>query len=151
MSNRQKKKLKGQNKARGPTFRVDRNKELCSMLIDVPENHNDIKCNKNNCQFLHDSQKYLENKAKDISDSCYCYEKFGKCSRGLACRFGNVHITSDGRNRVNSKIFDENRQPSTKNQLKYEVQIALRKRTYNFELSEALIKYNDRSTKKVSA
>lgn len=34
--------------------------------------------------------------------------------------------------------------PKTKNVLSKDLQLSLRKRTYNFSISEALIKYNDK-------
>lgn len=82
-----------------------------------------------------------------IGDVCYNFETFGKCPRGLTCRFGAGHI-SEGRNVTRCT---ETTELQTKNQLKHEVQITLRKRTYNFDVAEALIKYNDKSEKKVCA
>lgn len=82
-----------------------------------------------------------------IGETCYNFKTFGKCSRGLACRFGSAHISPEGRNTIDlEKINDE---ITTKNQLKHELQVSLRKRTYDFNFSESLIKYNDRRNKKV--
>lgn len=81
-----------------------------------------------------------------LGDVCYNFETFGKCSRGLGCRFGASHI-SEGRNVT--KCTDDNMgELHTKNQLKHEVQISLRKRTYNFDLAESLIMYNDKQPEK---
>ncbi|KAJ8955586.1 hypothetical protein NQ318_001416 [Aromia moschata] len=144
-----KKKLKGQNKSRGPTFRINKESELCSSLIMRGDTNETPACHKVNCPFLHDIQKYLEIKPKDIGDTCYNYQISGTCSRGLTCRFGFEHITSDGKNKINEKQRQkfETEGSHTKNQLRHDIQIALRKRNYNFELS-ALIKYYNTSKAK---
>ncbi|XP_018577352.1 tRNA-dihydrouridine(47) synthase [NAD(P)(+)]-like [Anoplophora glabripennis] len=143
------KKLKGQNKSRGPTCYIKREQELCNSLVLVAEGEEIPKCNKNNCQFLHDIQEYLKNKPKDIGDICYNYQISGKCSRGLACRFGNEHITPEGKNKINEKRIQafESEGLHVQNQLQYDLQTSLRKRHYNFDLSEALVRYNDKLRK----
>lgn len=149
LSKRAMKKLKGQNKSRGPTFHIKREQELCNSLVLLADGEEIPKCNRNNCQFLHDIQEYLKNKPKDIGDVCYNYQISGKCSRGLACRFGNAHITPEGRNKIDKEklqIF-EKEGSRTHNQLQYDLQISLRKRNYNFDLSEALIRHNDKMRK----
>lgn len=149
LSKRAIKKLKGQNKSRGPTFHIKKEQELCNSLIIVAEGEEIPKCNRSNCRFLHDIQEYLTIKPKDIGDTCYNYQISGKCSRGLACRFGNGHITPEGKNRIDKEkiqIF-ESQGSRTKNQLLYDLQTSLRKRNYNFDLSEALIRYNDKMRK----
>ncbi|XP_056632218.1 tRNA-dihydrouridine(47) synthase [NAD(P)(+)]-like isoform X1 [Diorhabda sublineata] len=141
-----KNKLKGQNKARGPTYRVEKSEELCNTLINVIEGEEIPKCERNNCQFLHDISKYLEKKSKDIGDQCYNHEISGKCSRGLTCRFGNTHINhSEGTNKVDQDKFllYNSNGPYTHNILKHDVQVALRKRTYDFSLAEKCVKYVD--------
>jgi tRNA-dihydrouridine synthase 3 len=147
LSKSQKKKLRGQNKSRGPTFRCSRETELCNTLVDLGVDDEIPKCERKNCQFLHDIEEYLKIKPQDIGETCYNYETFGKCSRGLACRFGSSHITPEGRNKVNLEKSVERSQ--TKNQLTHDLQISLRKRTYNFDFAESLIKYNDKQNKKV--
>ncbi|XP_072377088.1 tRNA-dihydrouridine(47) synthase [NAD(P)(+)]-like [Diabrotica undecimpunctata] len=139
-----KNKLKGQNKSRGPTFRLDKSKELCNSLINISKGDEIPKCDKNNCQFLHDVQKYLEIKPKDIDNSCYNFQTSGKCIRGLSCRFGNDHI-AEGRNKVDQqKYLDyEAKGPHTRNILQHDIQVALRKRTYDFNLAEKCVKYVD--------
>lgn len=140
-----KNKLKGQNKSRGPTYRVEKGEELCNTLINVSEGEEIPKCERNNCQFLHDISKYLETKSKDIGDQCYNYEISGKCSRGLTCRFGSKHITSEGTNKVDQAkfvLYDSNG-PYAQNILQHDVQVALRKRTYDFSLAEKCVKYVD--------
>lgn len=142
--------MKGQNKSRGPTYRVDKGDELCSNLINVVLDGEIPTCERKNCQFLHDIKKYLELKAKDLGDNCYNYQVSGKCARGLSCRFGSEHITTEGTNKIDQEkllAFEANG-PYTINTLKHDVQIALRKRTYDFKLAEKCVKYVD-SIKKV--
>ncbi|KAJ8978431.1 hypothetical protein NQ317_019670 [Molorchus minor] len=138
------KKLKGQNKARGPTFRIERELELCNSLILTQEGQETPKCVKDDCLFLHDIKKYLEIKPKDIGQTCYNYHISGMCSRGLTCRFGNEHITSEGKNKINEEQKQKYEGFRTKNQLQHDLQVSLRKRTYKFDISEALIKHNDK-------
>ncbi|XP_063917995.1 tRNA-dihydrouridine(47) synthase [NAD(P)(+)]-like [Zophobas morio] len=143
LSKSEKKKLRGQNKSRGPTFRCNREQELCNTLINGDEA---AKCERKNCQFLHDVAEYLKIKPKDIGEVCYNYDTFGECGRGLACRFGSSHITEDRHNQVNPEKVTV--KPQTKNFLSHDLQVSLRKRTYNFELSENLIKFNDNNKQK---
>ncbi|XP_030746713.1 tRNA-dihydrouridine(47) synthase [NAD(P)(+)]-like [Sitophilus oryzae] len=145
LSKSEKKKLKGQNKSRGPTFVCDRNKELCDYFIHVADEEEIPACERNNCQNIHSIPEYLSIKPPDIQETCYCFETFGKCPRGLACRFGKIHISENGRNIINKEKYEiySKSEPYTKNQLSKDVQWSLRKKTYNFDLSEKLINYND--------
>lgn len=61
-----KQKLRGQNKARGPTFRIDKETELCSSLINLAADDPVPPCERKNCVFLHDVNEYLRIKPKDI-------------------------------------------------------------------------------------
>lgn len=76
-----------------------------------------------------------------VGDSCYNYRTWGRCSRGLTCRFGGEHI-EDGRNKIDRAKYDETLAagPSTINHLSMDVQVALRKKTYDFEVAEGAIK-----------
>ncbi|KAJ8920674.1 hypothetical protein NQ315_004813 [Exocentrus adspersus] len=145
LSNRAMKKLKGQNKSRGPTFRIAKEQELCNSLVHIVEGEEIPKCTRNKCQFLHNIEKYLESKPKDIGDTCYNYQTFGICSRGLACRFGSEHITQKGKNKIDKEKVQTYSVPHTKNQLQHDLQLSLRKKSYNFDLSETLIRYNDKA------
>lgn len=84
-----------------------------------------------------------------IGDICQNFQTTGKCSRGLACRFGGSHITSDGFNIVDKEKWEtyEASGLKTLNQLPQNLQTSLRKRSYDFSLSESLIKYNDKLRK----
>lgn len=66
LSKKEKKKLKGQNKNRGPTYQRELSKELCNSLIDQSENNTDAKCLRKNCQLMHDVKEYLKIKPVDI-------------------------------------------------------------------------------------
>lgn len=61
-----KRKLRGQNKSRRPTFRVDRESELCSSLINLGMDDAIPECQRKSCVFLHDIDEYLKNKPKDL-------------------------------------------------------------------------------------
>ncbi|XP_060517204.1 tRNA-dihydrouridine(47) synthase [NAD(P)(+)]-like isoform X2 [Cylas formicarius] len=143
-SKRDKKKLKGQNKARGPTFHVNKKSELCDYYLELTEGQDLPRCERKNCQNLHDIATYLQQKPKDIGESCYNFQQTGKCERGLTCRFGSEHIRND-RNLIDLDKFqiNENQRLSTKNLLTKDLQWSLRKRTYNFNLSDKLIQFND--------
>lgn len=121
--------------------------ELCKSLINLTVNDEIPQCDRKNCQFLHDIDEYLKTKPKDIGESCYNYRTFGRCNRGLTCRFGSEHITENGRNKVNNTIDETVSQTENHLNLKQDLQVALRKRTYNFDLSAAIIDYNDRKRK----
>lgn len=69
---------------------------------------------------------------------CYNFRTFGRCSRGLTCRFGGEHITEQGRNKIDVEKFNA-LNPTTVNHLTQEVQGALRKRTYDFKLAETIV------------
>lgn len=66
LSKKEKKKLKGQNKARGPTYIRELSKELCNSLINVENVDGIKKCEKKNCFFMHDIKEYLKLKSDDI-------------------------------------------------------------------------------------
>lgn len=150
LSNSEKKKLRGQNKGRPAPFRQERATQLCNVLIDIAKNEERRKCTNGNCQFLHDDAEYLKNKPEDINDYCYNYDIFGRCSRGLTCRFGSRHLTADGFNQIDEekyKLFKDKNAP-VKNHISYKLLISLRKKTYNFSASENAIAKIDEEKKK---
>lgn len=147
-----KKKLKGQNKSRGPTFQVNKLEQLCDFLVQVQEGEALPECPRKQCPYGHDIEAYLKSKPADIGPNCYNFEQSGKCTRGLACRFAKSHLTSTGRNLVDQKKYKEyeSKGPYVMNQLDKEVQFALRKRNYDFNLAEKLIDTYDNSKKNMS-
>lgn len=147
-----KKKLKGQNKSRGPTFQVNKLEQLCDFLVQVQEGEELPECPRKQCPYGHDIEAYLKSKPADIGPNCYNFEQSGKCTRGLACRFAQSHLTPTGRNLVDQKKYEEyeSKAPYVMNQLDKEVQFALRKRTYDFNLAEKLIDTYDNSKKNMT-
>lgn len=146
--NKKKRKLQGQNKSRGPTYRIEQEKELCNSLVN--NKGEDVSCTRKQCNFLHNVVDYLELKGEDLGNTCFNFDTTGKCERGLACRFGSQHIKG------NINVVDEVKYTKylekglqTKNILTKELQHSLRKRNYDFSLSEELIKYNDKVTGKL--
>lgn len=135
-------KHSGQNKKRGPSYRRELDKELCNSVINISVGTDASKCVKNNCPFMHEVQEYLKIKPEDIGKSCYVFEKYGHCPRGLSCRFGSNHLTSTGHNITINDDSKETRIESL-NVLTNDLQWKLKKRTYDFSISEKLIKYND--------
>ncbi|XP_044750763.1 tRNA-dihydrouridine(47) synthase [NAD(P)(+)]-like [Coccinella septempunctata] len=148
VSNKKRKKLQGQNKSRGPTYRITQDKELCNLLVQFKGEN--VECNRKNCNFLHNIEEYLKVKGDDLGDTCYNFETTGKCERGLACRFGSQHINGNV-NIINEEKYNEysKNHTQTRNILNKDLQHSLRKKTYDFSLSEALIKYNDKAKGKV--
>ncbi|GJQ81466.1 hypothetical protein Trydic_g14622 [Trypoxylus dichotomus] len=141
----EKRKLKGQNKGR-PTFKCDKGKELCNTLINSMDNQKTLyNCNRNKCIFLHDIQEYLKVKPNDIGAICYNYHISGKCDRGIGCRFGKHHISDNGNNVIDKEKYEKWSQngPQVVNSLTSDLQQSLRKKQYDFSISEKLVKHND--------
>ncbi|ERL91517.1 hypothetical protein D910_08847 [Dendroctonus ponderosae] len=145
------KKLKGQNKKRGRTYNHNTSDALCDLLVHVQEGEEVPPCPRKECFGSHNIEEYLRKKPADIGPVCYSFQISGKCSRGLACRFGQSHIAAvSGRNVVDKEKYEQyiNKGPYVKNQLEKGVQWALRKKTYNFDLADKLIdSYNRKAVK----
>ncbi|KAG5676616.1 hypothetical protein PVAND_006436 [Polypedilum vanderplanki] len=122
-------KKKGQNKQR-PVFREAFDDKLCRALVNGEEG----KCNREVCKFLHDIKAYLEKKPKDLGEKCPIYSTKGFCPYGISCRFGSEHVTDDFKNmNIDKKQDEEDRSMS------YDVQISLRKKTYDFSKADKII------------
>lgn len=65
---------------------------------------------------MHEIEKYLNNKPKDISETCYIFSTKGYCRFGLTCRFSSAHLNENGRN-IKLETYDETRLPSVLNQI----------------------------------
>lgn len=152
LSKSEKKRLRGQNKARPLPFKHDIKKNLCPTLIDVAENEDLPVCNNYKCSFLHDMSAYLAAKPPDLNSTCYIYSTQGRCPRGASCRFGSQHVTPSGRNIVNVSLYEKSHQAkSTVNQLDKGVQFSLRKRSYDFSKSDSVIaKYDGKYKRKIN-
>lgn len=129
------KKLKGQNRKRPRGNRTPKSEKLCFKLsLENSCPYGDT------CCYSHDISSYLANKLPDIGESCYLYETFGKCTYSLSCRFASKHL-KEGKNIVSDKweIFKDKK--LCVNSLEKDVQLSLRKRNYNFEKSNEILKH----------
>ncbi|XP_050307292.1 tRNA-dihydrouridine(47) synthase [NAD(P)(+)]-like [Anthonomus grandis grandis] len=134
------KKLKGQNKKRGKSFFQNREDELCESLIHLQDGEEVPECTRKNCVCQHSIEEYLAKKPEDIGPKCYTFEISGRCSRGLACRFGKSHISANGRNIIDQNKYEEYKKtPTIRNMLGRDVITTIRKRQYDFNLAEKLI------------
>lgn len=145
-----KEKLRGQNKARPPPFKAQRELNLCPWIADQLEDEPEKQCDNKRCTFLHDRVEYLKIKPADIAEECYLFNLTGRCPRGTACRMGSKHLTADGLNLIDKEKVEEfkKKPPSTRNQLTKDIQIQLRKHKYNFSKAEQIVKTNEPSSKK---
>lgn len=131
-----KRKSRGQNKDR-PVFKETRGSNLCNVLFDGPT---DQKCTHPNCIYMHDIEKYLELKPKDIGDTCYIYSTKGYCSRGLTCRFARSHLDSNYNNLKSDIYKTDDVSSSTVNGIVSDLQVRLRKREYDFKATTEIVK-----------
>ncbi|KAJ6649739.1 tRNA-dihydrouridine(47) synthase [NAD(P)(+)]-like [Pseudolycoriella hygida] len=131
------KKNRGQNKARHQNrFQHIREHNLCKSLFNGHDN--DKKCPFEKCKYVHDIHKYLESKPKDVDGTCYIYSTKGFCERGLTCRFSGGHL-DENLNNLKADFYNPDIACKTKNQISYDLQVTLRKRNYNFDLSKKIL------------
>jgi len=126
-----KKERSGQNKNR-PITRMDLSERLCSSLVDVAPGEELPTCKFPKCRMMHDLPAFLKSKPPDAGPECYVFNTFGYCPRGVACRFAGPHVDSEGRN-IRREGYTT---PVDQSRLSKSVQIALRKRQYNFSKAE---------------
>ena len=88
---RQKKKQRGQNKAKAR--RVDHCKDSIKICHSVALG---LVCENNDCNSTHDIKEYLESKEPDLGSVCPIFETYGRCKYGLRCRFMSAHTDKDG-------------------------------------------------------
>jgi tRNA-dihydrouridine synthase 3 len=85
------------------------------------------------CRFDHDISKYMAPKPPDIGPRCYHFDSYGWCPAGLLCRFGSTHIDLES---VRPILRDEKdggvKNKIVMNILSKPVQVALRKRSYDY-------------------
>ncbi|XP_063987918.1 tRNA-dihydrouridine(47) synthase [NAD(P)(+)]-like [Diachasmimorpha longicaudata] len=143
----------GQNKQRPPPFRSPKDQNLCPWLVDQVETEPQKKCPSLNCKFLHDRSEYMKIKEADIGSDCYLFNLIGRCPRGAACRFGSGHLTETGINIINLESYElyKEKPLATKNQIPSILQEKLRKRKYNFSISETIIKSTEKIVKEKKA
>ncbi|XP_034236634.1 tRNA-dihydrouridine(47) synthase [NAD(P)(+)]-like isoform X2 [Thrips palmi] len=150
LSKAEKKKLRGQNKARPPPFKVDREQILCHTLVDIVEGETPAPCNNARCFSIHDIKAFMAIRPPDIGTTCYNFEVRGRCPRGINCRFGSGHITENGFNKINEDVwkkFSSRSSPPTLNALTKDLQVSLRKRLYDFSKSEKILEVSKTQSK----
>lgn len=138
-----KEKKRGQNKARPKTYRDDKRNKPCPSIIHVTSAENSEPCQYNNCQFIHSHLEFIKCKSTDISEECHIFNLRGKCSRGIACRFGTKHITPEGYNIIKEEKIGK-WTDDTLNSIQSSLQIQLQKKKYDFTLAEKLVRKLDK-------
>ncbi|CAD5117403.1 DgyrCDS6176 [Dimorphilus gyrociliatus] len=128
-----KKKLKGRNKTRPIEKHLEEGKSrLCPNIIQKRECQFGEKC-----RFLHDPAEYWKTKPEDLPGPCYNFETFGRCPYGLTCRFAKQH-TNEDLTEIQKKV-EMKVEPSEKTVLSKELQITLRKKKYDFSLTDKVV------------
>lgn len=143
------KKLKGQNKARKHTHKADYSNEACNYLLTSLETGVAQECKRPKCPKIHEISEYMKVRPADIGDNCHVFNTFGYCNRGIACRFAKCHLDQEGNNikdEEKMKIFDIQKQ--TSNAASLDLLFALRRKKYNFDLSEKLVQHHDKLKKR---
>ena len=88
---KKKKRKGGQNKNRRQPFRQLLSNRLCPSVIRNEE----CGITSQVCKKIHDKKQFLEIKGCDLGEECVIFNKFGKCSYGIACRYGSKHLDSE--------------------------------------------------------
>lgn len=128
-------KLKGRNKQRPVTFKMDNSKKVCPAILDERECQFGDKC-----KFCHDVADFMKDKPEDIGTECYNFKTFGKCPYGFACRFAKQHLTSDFKNITDQELFDKmSAQPQVQNTLIKDLQHLLWKKKYDFSKANSIV------------
>lgn len=106
--------------------------KLCRSVLDG----NESDCTKREtCKFSHDLQSYLDNKPADIAEECPNFKLKNFCQFGITCRFGKNHLGEDNKN-----LNPDNVERSGRQNLSYDLQVKLRKKTYDFSKSDNILK-----------
>uniref|UniRef100_A0A0J9Y6I5 tRNA-dihydrouridine(47) synthase [NAD(P)(+)] n=2 Tax=Brugia malayi TaxID=6279 RepID=A0A0J9Y6I5_BRUMA len=87
------------------------------------------------CTSLHSIEEYLKIKPPDIGSICYNFDQRGVCPFSFACRFANAH-TSNAKQITKSPDVSYKK---TLNANSVPLQIALRKRKYDFGKSDQAV------------
>ena len=135
---KRRKKLRGQNKHRPRAAKVNRSDLLCPSLYEGQSSSRTCQFGEK-CRYSHNPTEFLAKKPPDIGESCYLFTTLGRCPYGLACRYGNSHMTSDGENVINNDLFDPNRVETTRNIISRTLQEKLRKKKVDLPKSEAFL------------
>lgn len=141
----QKKKARGQNKARsaeelGFFAGIDATTQLCRFVAEgTPE-----KCRfgPGKCRSSHDLETFMKNKPADLGPMCPVFQERGHCPAGINCRYGNSHFDPATGKSISLPENERRKVLDSINVLPHEVTVQLRKQTYDFKIAP---KFNDRS------
>ena len=136
---KKRKKERGQNKHRPRATRVNHSDQLCPSLYQGDQSNRSCQFG-DKCRYCHDCTEFLVKKSPDISDTCYLFTTRGKCPYGLACRYGNSHMTTDHQNMTDDDLFDPNRMETTINVISRTLQEKLRKKKVELPKSENFLR-----------
>ncbi|TRY63255.1 hypothetical protein TCAL_02609 [Tigriopus californicus] len=146
---------KGRNKKRPPPLKFERSSRVCPILINVLPDQPWPQCDFPNCAYIHDVAKYLEGKLPDLEGPCPNFSQFGRCPRGVTCRFARQHIEVTEGQGVRAK---EDKELIRKwegiriesNHLPKDLQTRLRKKDYDFKVCDKLVDdtFNARAERK---
>ena len=125
----QKDHMGSNKKKRSRDYKPDASDRICHFLLKG------MVCTfGNSCEYNHNTLEYLSRKPSDIADECHCYNTFGWCSNGIMCRFGSKHIDKTTGNSLIRSLDDGGVINKVMiNILDKKLQIALRKRNYNYK------------------
>jgi tRNA-dihydrouridine synthase 3 len=118
-----------------PVYRESYDERLCKYF------HNGLssdKCERSEaCKFTHDVKAYLEKKPADLGEKCPIYSTRGFCMFGLTCRFSKSHLSEDN---INLNYDSEQaKDKSVGRSMTNELQMTLRKKKYDFTLSNNVL------------
>lgn len=130
--------------ARAP---VDKSLKLCLRYLE-----SDGGCPYNEkCNYSHDCFKIVANNRdyNPISADCYTYSTYGRCPYSFICKFNQNHVRANGEKQLIFNIVDHQRwsieqgklvfKNRERNRLDMGIQFDLRKKKYDFKLSDAAI------------
>lgn len=137
---KRRKKERGQNKRRPRAAKVNHADQLCPSLYQGSESTSTASCHfGDKCRYCHNCAEFLANKAPDIRDSCFLFTTLGRCPYGLACRYGNSHMTTDQQNVTNDEVYDPDRVATTLNIVSRTLQEKLRKKKVELPKSDRFL------------
>lgn len=139
-SNKDKKKNRGQNKAR-KLIQIKEEMKICPSIIDPQSGKICIKGSE--CNWEHDIKKYLDQKEKCIEGQCPVWNLLGYCPMGIKCRWLSSHFNYELNQLIYKEnyIRDDNREEI--NLISMDDKRLLYKKKFDFPNSEVSIKLAD--------
>lgn len=139
-SNKDKKKNRGQNKAR-KLIQIKEEMKICPSIIDPQSGKICIKGSE--CNWEHDIKKYLDQKEKCIEGQCPVWNLLGYCPMGIKCRWLSSHFNYDLNQLIYKENYlrDDNREEI--NLISMDDKRLLYKKKFDFPNSEVSIKLAD--------